>query len=278
MRKMMGLTENYDIDSHYEDSVMGDVPGEIVEPEEDYDDLIEFDIPDWAVSALINGDYSGLSDEEESELNAFVDRVVEKYGNAHFMVDDYEKSHLGFLTRNDINSLGGDCTLLKIRPSSMDESGFQGEPNFQLPAEGGAMAAKAQFKKDLQDDPDYKDFKDKAIVPGKNGGIEYSYGTVNPDNDPFINKTTQDDIDESGFQGEPDFQLPAEGGDGVLGEEGMDMSLSMAVMSHLSDLQEQAPELRGKINFIKSLVMKMDCKTKISTDELDSLYTKYNDA
>ena len=59
-------------------------------------------------------------------------------------------------------------------------------------------------------------------------------------------------------------------------EEGTDMSLSMAVMSHLSDLQEEAPELRGKINFIKALVMKMDNKTQISTDELDSLYSKYN--
>jgi hypothetical protein len=83
-------------------------------------------------------------------------------------------------------------------------------------------------------------------------------------------------VEESGFQGEPNFQSPAE--NDLLGEEGMDMSLSMAVMSHLSDLQEQAPELRGKINFIKSLVMKMDCKTQISTDELDSLYSKYNDA
>jgi hypothetical protein len=59
-------------------------------------------------------------------------------------------------------------------------------------------------------------------------------------------------------------------------EEGTDMSLSMAVMSHLSDLQEEAPELRGKINFIKALVMKMDNKTQISTDELDSLYSKHN--
>ena len=83
-------------------------------------------------------------------------------------------------------------------------------------------------------------------------------------------------VEESGFQGEPNFQSPAE--NDLLGEEGMDISLSMAVMSHLSDLQEQAPELRGKINFIKSLVMKMDCKTQIGTDELDSLYSKYNDA
>jgi hypothetical protein len=145
--------------------------------------------------------------------------------------------------------------------------------------EDGANYAKGQFKKDLQDDPDYKAFKDRAIVKDKSGAIDYSYGTVNPDNDPFINKTSQDpEINESGFQGEPNFQLPAEGGDGVLGEENMDMSLTMAVMSHLSDLQEEAPGLRGKINFIKSLVMKMDCKTQISTDELDSLYSKYNDA
>ena len=58
--------------------------------------------------------------------------------------------------------------------------------------------------------------------------------------------------------------------------EDMEMiSLSMAAMSHLSDLQEVAPELSGKINFVKALIMKMNNKEKISSEELDALYTKY---
>ena len=108
MRKMMGLSEDYDIDSHYEDSIMGDLPGETKEPEDDDDDLIEFEIPNWALSALINGDESGLTDEDQEKLNAFVDDVVSKYGNAHFMMGDESETDLGFRHSNDIDNLGNE--------------------------------------------------------------------------------------------------------------------------------------------------------------------------
>ena len=73
-----------------------------------------------------------------------------------------------------------------------------------------------------------------------------------------------------------DIQYEGEGPE--MNEEPEDMEmigLSMAAMSHLSDLQEAAPELAGKINFVKALIMKMDNKDKISSEELDALYAKY---
>jgi hypothetical protein len=96
---------------------MGDLPGETQEPEYD-DELIEFDIPNWAISPLINGDESGLNDEEQERLDAFVQDVMSKYGNANFMLADENELDLGFLRSNDIDNLGGEASKLLIRPSS----------------------------------------------------------------------------------------------------------------------------------------------------------------
>jgi hypothetical protein len=46
---------------------------------------------------------------------------------------------------------------------------------------------------------------------------------------------------------------------------------SMVALSTLSDLQEQAPELAGKLNFVKALIMKMDSKTELTADEIEAL-------
>lgn len=87
------------------------------------DDLLEFDIPEWAVSALINGDYSGLSDEDEQKLNSFTQNVVQKFGNAHFMLGDIEGSDdLGFKMSNDIDNLGSNVYRLYIMPDNITES------------------------------------------------------------------------------------------------------------------------------------------------------------
>lgn len=93
------------------------------EEEEQDDNLYEFVIPNWAMSALINGDFSGLSDEDEDKLNRFIEEVTAEYGNAWFMLPSDDKIDLGFKWRNDIDNLGSDCSLLYIRPSKdMDES------------------------------------------------------------------------------------------------------------------------------------------------------------
>lgn len=82
------------------------------------DNLIDFDIPTWAVPALINADESGLSDEDQQKLNAFVDRVVKQFGNANFMLGDIDgEDDLGFKPTNDIDNLGNDVYRLYINPT-----------------------------------------------------------------------------------------------------------------------------------------------------------------
>jgi hypothetical protein len=72
------------------------------------DDLLDFDIPEWALSALINGDYSGLEDDDINKLEAFTSRVASEYGNAHFMMNDIEGE----------DNLGSNVYRLYLRPSA----------------------------------------------------------------------------------------------------------------------------------------------------------------
>lgn len=81
-------------------------------------DLLGFVIPEWAMSALVNGDYTGLEDYEEEKLKEFVKNTVNNFGNAHFIYNGDESDNLGFVWRNDIDSLGGNAHKLYIRPDS----------------------------------------------------------------------------------------------------------------------------------------------------------------
>jgi hypothetical protein len=84
----------------------------------DYDtDLNEYIVPDWAMSALINGDYSGLSDEDEQKLEMFIKEVITQNGNANFMLGDVDgKDDLGFKHSNDIDNLGSNAYRVYIKP------------------------------------------------------------------------------------------------------------------------------------------------------------------
>lgn len=115
------IKENYDFPGeeksffdkkYYEDNL-----------EKEENDLIEYEVPEWSLSALINGDYSGLSDEDENKLNNFTKQVSSEYGNANFILGDVEhKDNLGFKYKNDIDNLGGNVYVLYIKPSKLNES------------------------------------------------------------------------------------------------------------------------------------------------------------
>lgn len=80
------------------------------------DELVEYSIPTWAVSSLINADDSGLEDEDIEKINKFVDNVVARHGNAFFMLGE-KSEESNFEPYNDIDRLGSDVTTLYIRPS-----------------------------------------------------------------------------------------------------------------------------------------------------------------
>lgn len=74
-------------------------------------DWTDYKIPTWALPALINGDYSGLTDEEEDMLIRFEKQVIRDAGKpGHWGVDDDEPY---FSRNNDINRGGGDVVDAK---------------------------------------------------------------------------------------------------------------------------------------------------------------------
>lgn len=81
--------------------------------------LIEYAIPEWAICPLINSDNSALTSEDEIKLNKFCERVVNRHGNANFMLGDIDREdNLGFKAYNDIDNLGCNCFRLYIRPTN----------------------------------------------------------------------------------------------------------------------------------------------------------------
>jgi hypothetical protein len=209
MRKIMGLNESeldlskVDNPNAYTDDIINhnaDRGGDDFEGE-----LVEFIVPNWALSALINSDESGLTDEDREKLNAFVNDVVSQYGNANFMLPGEGEMELGFLRSNDIDNLGSDCSRLLINPSA---------------------------------------------------GVDESELDLSKVDNP--NAYTDDIINHNADRGGDDFDEDS-------------VRISMLVMSALSDMQEENPELRKKINYVKSLIMKMNDKTEIKMSDLDAI-------
>ncbi len=93
---------------------------EYMSEEEGDNDLIEFTVPTWAVAVLINGDYSGLEDEDAEKIYSFIDYVQIQHGNANFMLGEKSDDEW-FARRNDIDSLGSNVTILYIRPDKTEE-------------------------------------------------------------------------------------------------------------------------------------------------------------
>ena len=95
---------------------------EIIDEEMD-DSLRGYEVPEWAIPALINGDYSGLSDEDEKKIKRFTQRVISEVGNANFMLGDMDgDDDLGFRRSNQIDNLGSNVFRLYVRKSNMEES------------------------------------------------------------------------------------------------------------------------------------------------------------
>ena len=73
---------------------------------------IEFIVPTYYAAALCLGDFSGLNNSDEREINAFIESTVKKYGHANFIYD-FDSDHY-FTYMNDVNSLGGDVCRVTI--------------------------------------------------------------------------------------------------------------------------------------------------------------------
>lgn len=90
----------------------------ILNESEGFEDIEEeFILPSHWASALVDGDFTGVTDEEEEEIREFLDANP----MAHWITGDVEE--LGFRSYNDANRLGGDVSLFKaFRRVSADEA------------------------------------------------------------------------------------------------------------------------------------------------------------
>lgn len=85
---------------------------------ESKDDLIDFVIPTWALTYIVNNDPSSLNDEEIEKVDKFIDRLVRLYGNGNLMLGDSEgEDNLGFNYRNDIDNLFTECERMYLKPT-----------------------------------------------------------------------------------------------------------------------------------------------------------------
>lgn len=85
---------------------------------ESKDDLIDFIIPTWALSYIVNNDPSGLEDEDIEKVDKFIDRLVRLYGNGNLMLGNSEgEDNLGFKYRNDIDNMGAECERMYLKPT-----------------------------------------------------------------------------------------------------------------------------------------------------------------
>jgi len=64
-----------------------------------------FNIASHYASAIVNNDYTGLDDNEEKELNGFLDYLQREYGNNYLIWNDAEADY----NRCDVSNLMGDC-------------------------------------------------------------------------------------------------------------------------------------------------------------------------
>ena len=61
----------------------------------------EYTLPAWALPAIVNGDTSGLTDQEEAALDAFLEEVAASFGVGHWAPADEEPEEY-FRWSNDI--------------------------------------------------------------------------------------------------------------------------------------------------------------------------------
>ena len=73
-------------------------------------DYYQYEISAHFASAIINGDDSGLTNTEISEINRFMDELPVK--NGHFDLVDYDGE--GFFSRCEISGLYSECLNFRL--------------------------------------------------------------------------------------------------------------------------------------------------------------------
>jgi len=73
-----------------------------------------FTIASHYASALVNGDYSGLEDNEEKELNNFLAYLEREYGTSNLVLTDYYAENEADFNRDDVTNLWANCLQFNL--------------------------------------------------------------------------------------------------------------------------------------------------------------------
>ena len=72
-------------------------------------------IPQWALVAIVNDDYSGLSDEDEALIEAWLEAKAKKHGSLYASDIHIEASdYTNFYYANDLTDVGDDCVEVRL--------------------------------------------------------------------------------------------------------------------------------------------------------------------
>jgi len=77
------------------------------------DNLI-FTIASHYASAIVNGDYSGLEDHEEKELNGFLDHLMREFNSNDLQLTDYYLQNEPDFNRCEISNLYANCIQFNL--------------------------------------------------------------------------------------------------------------------------------------------------------------------
>jgi hypothetical protein len=77
------------------------------------DNLI-FTIASHYASAIVNGDYSGLEDHEEQELDGFLDYLMREFNSNDLQLTDYYLQNEPDFNRCEISNLHSDCIQFNL--------------------------------------------------------------------------------------------------------------------------------------------------------------------
>ena len=73
-----------------------------------------FNIASHYASAIVNGDYTGLEDNEEKELNNFLAYLEREYGTSNLVLTDYYAENEGDFNRDDVTNLWANCLQFNL--------------------------------------------------------------------------------------------------------------------------------------------------------------------
>jgi type II secretory pathway predicted ATPase ExeA len=70
-----------------------------------------YTLPAWVVTALVNDDFSDLSDHEERQVELFINHELRRHKRFHVLMPNGEPE---FMSHNDFDSLAGDCYRVEV--------------------------------------------------------------------------------------------------------------------------------------------------------------------